>query len=56
MWSLACGSLYSVYQLFVNFTASEPNWEKEEMTVLGGGRFGDQALRDKHRSVNEPNP
>lgn len=56
VWSLARGSLYSVYQLFVNFTASEPNWEKEEMTVLGGGRFGDQALREKHRSVNEPNP
>lgn len=54
--SLARGSLYSVYQLFVNFTASEPNWEKEEMAVLGSGRFGGQVLRETHRSVNEPNP
>lgn len=42
MGSLAGGSLYPVNQLFVNFSASEPNWKIEEMIVLGGGRLGDQ--------------
>lgn len=67
MWPLARGSLYSVDQLFVNFTAAEPNWKrswkKEEMTVSDGGRFGDQvALKGRGKNerstcnLNEPNP
>lgn len=38
VWSLASGSFYSVYQLFVNFAASKLNCKKhqetEEMTFL----------------------
>lgn len=40
--SLACGSLDAGDQLFVNFSASEPNWNIGEMIDLGGGRLGDR--------------
>lgn len=37
VWFLPRGSLYPVYQLLVDFTASKPNWKKEK---LGQRRYG----------------
>ena len=49
VWSLARGSLYSVYQLLVNFTASKSNWKKRRDAELrwweAWGRCRDQRER-----------